>query len=81
MQPARRRLLALALGSAVAGPACLQAGAARAQSNGALVLEPEGRLQAAPLFATVGAVLFAGPLPIVGGSGSPCRALALVERR
>jgi kynurenine formamidase len=21
-----------------------------------------------------------GPLPIVGGSGSPCRALALVER-
>jgi kynurenine formamidase len=29
----------------------------------------------------VGAVLFAGPLPIVGGSGSPCRALALVERR
>ena len=29
----------------------------------------------------VGAVLFVGPLPIVGGSGSPCRALALVERR
>lgn len=28
----------------------------------------------------VGAVLFVGPLPIVGGSGSPCRALALVER-
>jgi len=27
-----------------------------------------------------GAVLIAGPLPIVGGSGSPCRALALVER-
>jgi len=28
----------------------------------------------------VGAVLFVGPLPIIGGSGSPCRALALVER-
>jgi len=28
----------------------------------------------------VGAVLMVGPLPIVGGSGSPCRALALVER-
>ena len=28
-----------------------------------------------------GAVLFVGPLPIVRGSGSPCRALALVERR
>ena len=27
-----------------------------------------------------GAVLLAGPLPISGGSGSPCRALALVER-
>ena len=27
-----------------------------------------------------GAVLIAGPLPIVHGSGSPCRALALVER-
>jgi kynurenine formamidase len=27
-----------------------------------------------------GAVLIAGPLPISGGSGSPCRALALVER-
>src|SRR3989442_505438 len=27
-----------------------------------------------------GAVVIAGPLPIVGGSGSPCRALALVER-
>jgi kynurenine formamidase len=26
-----------------------------------------------------GAVLIAGPLPITGGSGSPCRALALVE--
>jgi kynurenine formamidase len=28
-----------------------------------------------------GAVMIAGPLPIVRGSGSPCRALALVERR
>jgi kynurenine formamidase len=27
-----------------------------------------------------GAVVFVGPLPIVRGSGSPCRALALVER-
>lgn len=27
-----------------------------------------------------GAVLIAGPLPILGGSGSPCRVLALVER-
>jgi kynurenine formamidase len=27
-----------------------------------------------------GAVVVTGPLPIVGGSGSPCRALALVER-
>ena len=27
-----------------------------------------------------GAVLIAGPLPIVGGSGSPTRVLALVER-
>jgi kynurenine formamidase len=27
-----------------------------------------------------GAVVLAGPLPITGGSGSPCRALALVER-
>jgi kynurenine formamidase len=27
-----------------------------------------------------GAVVVAGPLPIVGGSGSPCRALALIER-
>jgi len=27
-----------------------------------------------------GAVVLTGPLPIVGGSGSPCRALALVER-
>jgi kynurenine formamidase len=28
---------------------------------------------------TTGAVLIAGPLPITGGSGSPCRVLALVE--
>jgi kynurenine formamidase len=27
-----------------------------------------------------GAVVVAGPLPILGGSGSPCRAIALVER-
>jgi kynurenine formamidase len=27
-----------------------------------------------------GAVIIAGPLPITGGSGSPCRVLALVER-
>src|SRR4051812_8430304 len=27
-----------------------------------------------------GAVVIAGPLPIISGSGSPCRALALVER-
>jgi kynurenine formamidase len=27
-----------------------------------------------------GAVVICGPLPIIGGSGSPCRALALVER-
>jgi kynurenine formamidase len=26
-------------------------------------------------------VVITGPLPISGGSGSPCRALALVERR
>jgi kynurenine formamidase len=26
-----------------------------------------------------GSVVIAGPLPITGGSGSPCRALALVE--
>ena len=29
---------------------------------------------------TTGAVLIASPLPIVGGSGSPCRVLAFVER-
>jgi kynurenine formamidase len=27
-----------------------------------------------------GAVVITSPLPITGGSGSPCRALALVER-
>lgn len=27
-----------------------------------------------------GALLVAGPLPLIGGSGSPCRVLALVER-
>jgi len=27
-----------------------------------------------------GAVVIAGPLPITGGSGSPCRAIALMER-
>jgi kynurenine formamidase len=32
------------------------------------------------LLPTRGAVLVAAPLPIVGGSGSPCRVLALVER-
>jgi kynurenine formamidase len=31
------------------------------------------------LLPTTGAVVIAGPLPIVGGSGSPCRVLALVE--
>ena len=28
----------------------------------------------------LGALLVVAPLPITGGSGSPCRALALVER-
>jgi kynurenine formamidase len=32
------------------------------------------------LLPPTGAVVIAGPLPIVGGSGSPCRVLALVER-
>jgi hypothetical protein len=35
---------------------------------------------AAITIAPTGAVIIAGPLPITGGSGSPCRALALVER-
>jgi kynurenine formamidase len=38
-------------------------------------LQNLGRLPA------TGAVVIAGPLPIAGGSGSPCRAVALVERR
>jgi kynurenine formamidase len=32
------------------------------------------------LLPPTGAVILAGPLPIVNGSGSPCRVLALVER-
>ena len=32
------------------------------------------------LLPPTGAVLYAGPLPIVGGSGSPARVLAMVER-
>jgi kynurenine formamidase len=38
------------------------------------------QLQNVATLPTTGAVVFAGPLPIVGGSGSPCRVLALVER-
>jgi kynurenine formamidase len=38
------------------------------------------QLQNLALLPPTGAVLFAGPLPIVGGSGSPTRVLALVER-
>jgi kynurenine formamidase len=38
------------------------------------------QLQNLALLPPLGAVLVAGPLPITGGSGSPCRALALVER-
>ncbi len=37
------------------------------------------QLQNLAMLPTTGAVVIAGPLPIVGGSGSPCRALALVE--
>ncbi|MEP7026508.1 MAG: cyclase family protein [Actinomycetota bacterium] len=37
------------------------------------------QLQNLALLPPQGAVLVAGPLPIAGGSGSPCRALALVE--
>ena len=33
-----------------------------------------------PRTAILGAVLLTGPLPIIGGSGSPARVLALVER-
>ena len=38
------------------------------------------QLQNLALLPAAGAVLVAGPLPIVGGSGSPARVLALVER-
>jgi kynurenine formamidase len=38
------------------------------------------QLQNLPRLPVTGAVVIAGPLPIVSGSGSPCRALALVER-
>jgi kynurenine formamidase len=38
------------------------------------------QLQNLALLPATGAVVIAGPLPIAGGSGSPCRALALVER-
>jgi kynurenine formamidase len=38
------------------------------------------QLQNLALLPPAGAVLVAGPLPIVGGSGSPARVLALVER-
>jgi kynurenine formamidase len=38
------------------------------------------QLQNLAALPATGAVVIAGPLPITGGSGSPCRALALVER-
>ena len=38
------------------------------------------QLQNLALLPPQGAVVIALPLPITGGSGSPCRALALVER-
>jgi kynurenine formamidase len=38
------------------------------------------QLQNLALLPPQGAMLIASPLPITGGSGSPCRALALVER-
>jgi kynurenine formamidase len=38
------------------------------------------QLQNLATLPTTGAVVIAGPLPIIGGSGSPCRVLALVER-
>jgi kynurenine formamidase len=38
------------------------------------------QLQNLGLLPATGAILVAGPLPIVGGSGSPARVLALVER-
>ena len=37
------------------------------------------QLQNLALLPPTGAVVIAGPLPITGGSGSPCRAIALVE--
>jgi kynurenine formamidase len=37
------------------------------------------QLQNLSLLPATGAVVIAGPLPIAGGSGSPCRAIALVE--
>ncbi len=37
------------------------------------------QLQNLAVLPATGAVVIAGPLPITGGSGSPCRALALVE--
>jgi kynurenine formamidase len=38
------------------------------------------QLQQLDRLPATGALLIAGPLPITGGSGSPCRVLALVER-
>jgi kynurenine formamidase len=38
------------------------------------------QLQNVATLPATGAVVIAGPLPIVGGSGSPCRVLALVQR-
>jgi kynurenine formamidase len=38
------------------------------------------QLQNLDLLPPTGAVVIAAPLPIVGGSGSPARVLALVER-
>src|SRR6202167_3964595 len=38
------------------------------------------QLQNLALLPPRGAVVIAGPLPITGGSGSPCRAIALIER-
>ena len=38
------------------------------------------QLQNLALLPPPGAVVIAGPLPITGGSGSPCRAIALIER-
>ncbi|MCW2909556.1 MAG: uncharacterized protein JWL68_4345, partial [Actinomycetia bacterium] len=38
------------------------------------------QLQNLTLLPPRGAVVIAGPLPITGGSGSPCRAIALIEQ-